>query len=136
MKSRIFSTTWAGSKIFTLLPKVEIHAKKVGLISMGAVMVKWSSSTGIIKISLPNWSITASASSLRNRIFTEYSFQVYGHTACFRHQDRDFSECHSSAQTHQRCYDPSYDSQTRSTCCCCVHCCGFEEYTGTVASSD
>ena len=77
MKSRIFSTTGAGSKIFTLLPKVEIHAKKVGLTSMAAVMVKWSSSIGIIITSLPNWSITASASSLRNRMRTLYSLPPY-----------------------------------------------------------
>ena len=77
MKSRIFSTTWAGSKIFTLLPKVEIHAKKVGLISTGTVMVKCSSSTGIIITSLPNWSITASASSLRKRMRTLYSLPPY-----------------------------------------------------------
>ena len=44
-KSRIFSTTGSGDRIFTLLPKVAIHAKKVGLTSMGAVMVKCSAST-------------------------------------------------------------------------------------------
>ena len=77
MKTRIFSTTGSGSKIFTLLPKVAIHAKKVGLISTGTVMVKWSSSTGIIITSLPNWSITASTSSLRKRIRTLYYLPPY-----------------------------------------------------------
>lgn len=71
--SRIFSTTGSGERIFTFLPKVAIQAKKGGLISMGARMIKWFSSHGIIIIFLPNWSITASANSLRKRMRTLYS---------------------------------------------------------------
>lgn len=57
--SRIFATTGSGDSIFTLLPNVATHAKKVGLISTGTVIMKWSASLGIIITSLPNWSTTA-----------------------------------------------------------------------------
>ena len=70
MNFRISVIAASGERIFAARPKVATHAQNGGDNSTGSIATKWPSSTGINTVSLPNWSMTASANRLIKRIFT------------------------------------------------------------------